>query len=61
MVGSKSVSPTDYKITQEKVFILFIYLICLKIFYWGIIYNVVLVSGVQQIESAIHIHISTLF
>ena len=61
MVGSKSVSPTDYKITQEKVFILFIYLICLKIFYWGIIYNDVLVTGVQQSDSVIPIQVAFLF
>ena len=31
-------------------------------FYWSIVdYNVVLVSGVQQSESVIHIPISTLF
>ena len=34
----------------------------LKNFYWSmLIYNVVLVSGVQQSESVIHIHISILF
>ena len=35
---------------------------CLKIFFRvQLIYNVVLVSGAQQSESAIHIHICTLF
>jgi len=33
-----------------------------KIFYWSIaLYNVVLVSAIQQSESVIQLHISTLF
>ena len=44
------------------VVVFFFLLLFLKIFIGvQLIYNVVLISGVQQSESVVHIHISTLF
>ena len=42
---------------------LFLFFLILKLIFIGVwlIYNAVLVSGVQQSESVTHIHISTLF
>ena len=52
-----------YSEMVKKVNVIYIFFLFLKLIFTGVqlLFNVVLISAVQQSESAIHIHISPLF